>query len=263
VNPSNALFLGLVQGLTEFLPVSSSGHLVLAQTLLDFVQPGISFDIWLHLATLVAVLAALRREVMMMLRSLVPGAPAAAAVPGRRLVIGLIVGTIPAAVVGLVAKDAVEATFTSVRLVGVDLLLTAVILATTRLRRAGNAPLTTLRSFLIGAAQAVAILPGVSRSGSTLAASHALGLSGEDAARFSFLLSVPAILGAVVLDSKSLAALGSMAPLALALGFVTAAAAGYLAIRVVWRIMVRGKLAWFAPYCALLGVAAILWGGGR
>ena len=117
------------------------------------------------------------------------------------------------------------------------------------------------RGFLIGVAQALAILPGVSRSGSTLAAGSLLGLRGADAARFSFLLSVPAILGAVVLDAHELSALGQNEPLALAIGFIAAAVSGYLAIRIVWRVMERGRLAVFAPYCAIVGIIAILIGG--
>jgi len=256
----DALILGLVQGLTEFLPVSSSGHLVLAGRLLGLQHASLAFDVWLHLATLTAVLVALRSDVWTMLRSLSPSAAAPVAKRGRTLIVAVVVGTIPAVIVGLLAKDAVEAAFTSVRLVGVDLLLTAVILGISRMFPGRGMPLGPMKALGIGVAQCIAILPGVSRSGSTLTAGLMFGLSGEEAARFSFLLSVPAILGAAVLDAKEIAHLGGQ-PLLLIGSFVVAAVSGYVAIRVVWKVMERGKLAMFAPYCALLGIAALLIGG--
>ena len=222
---------------------------------------GVGFEVWLHLATLAAVVVALWRDVIAMIRSVFPGAPEEEGRRGRRLVIGVVVGTIPAVFVGLFAKDAVEAAFSSVRLVGADLLLTALILTVSRWFPGRGAPLTAWRAFLIGVGQSLAVLPGVSRSGTTLTVGLALGLSGEDSARFSFLLAIPAILGAVVLDYPELQQLGHSAPLALAVGFVVAMASGYLAIQVVWKVMERGKLAVFAPYCALLGLAALLVGG--
>ncbi len=259
-----ALILGLVQGLTEFLPVSSSGHLVLAGRLLGVNSQAHDFEawlIWLHLATLTAVGTALWREIRDTARSLLPGAPAEIAKPGRALALGLIIGTLPAVLVALTAKDAIDAAFTSVRLVGADLLLTAVVLAVSRGLRGGHAPVTPLRALLIGTAQALAILPGVSRSGMTLVAGLALGLSPATAVRFSFLLAVPAILGAVVLDLDALRAAWAGSPVALAAGFLSAAVSGYLAIRIVWRVMERGRLAVFAPYCAVLGIIALIVGG--
>ena len=256
-----SLVLGLVQGLTEFLPVSSSGHLVLAGRALGLTMNGVAFEIWLHLATLAAVVVALRRDILVMTRSLFPGGPPDDRRRGRGLVIGVVVGTIPAVVVGLLAKDPIEAAFSSVRLVGMDLLLTAAILTLSRWFPGGNAPLTAWRALVIGVGQSLAILPGVSRSGTTLTAGLMLGLSGRESARFSFLLSLPAILGAVVLDFHELAALRHSEPAALAIGFVASLVSGYLAIKVVWRVMERGRLIAFAPYCALLGLAALLIGG--
>lgn len=253
-----AFVLGLIQGLTEFLPVSSSGHLVLAGRLMGLRMNGVGFEIWLHLATLAAVVVALWPDVRMMIRSVFPGADPEEGRRGRGLVMGVIVGTIPAIFVGLFAKDAVEAAFSSVRLVGVDLLLTATILTVSRWFSGGGAALTSWRALLIGVGQSLAILPGVSRSGTTLTVGLALGLTGEESARFSFLLAIPAILGAVVLDFPELRGLGQSAPVALAVGFGIAMASGYLAIKMVWKVMQRGKLALFAPYCALLGLAAIL-----
>jgi undecaprenyl-diphosphatase len=260
LDPVSSLLLGLVQGLTEFLPVSSSGHLVLTERLFGVEAP-LAFEVWLHVATLAAVLVALRRDVGTMLRSLDPRARGEETRRARVWILALVAGTVPAAVVGLTAADAVEAAFTSVRLVGVDLLLTALVLFASRFLPPRALPLTPLRGLGIGVAQALAILPGVSRSGMTLVAGLGLGLSGVESARFSFLLAVPAILGAVVLQLPELGALGGESPLALALGFLSAAVSGYGAVRIVWRVMERGRLAAFAPYCLLLGIVVLLWGG--
>jgi len=255
------LILGLVQGLTEFLPVSSSGHLVLAELLFGAEEAPLAFEVWLHLATLTAVLAALRKEVLSLVRSLDLRARDAESKRWRGWILALGIGTVPAVVVGLTAADAVEAAFSNVRLVGVDLVVTAVVLFASRGFGGRGMPLTPLRALLIGIAQAVAILPGISRSGMTLVAGLALGLSGVDAARFSFLLAIPAILGAVVLQLPELASLGAEAPVPLLVGFVSAALSGYGAVLLVWRVVERGRLALFAPYCLLVGLAVLLWGG--
>jgi undecaprenyl-diphosphatase len=236
---------------------------VLTEAFFGIHEADLTFEIWLHLATLIAVLIALRHEVFVMARSLLPKAEPAVRRGGHRLILGLIVGTIPAVLIGLFAMDAVEASFESVTGTGIQLLVTAGILAVTPWLPSGTAPISGWRALLIGIAQAIAILPGVSRSGITLAAGLATGLSARDAARFSFLLSVPAILGGAVLEAGALAQLSRIAAIPLVLGFLASGISGYLAIRAVWRIMERGKLAWFAPYCALLGIATILWARTR
>jgi undecaprenyl-diphosphatase len=161
-------------------------------------------------------------------------------------------------IVGLGFGDLIERAFGSVTVVGVALLGTAAFLLVTRFLPLHHEPLTPWRALLVGAAQALAVIPGVSRSGATLTAGVAVGLDGEEAARFAFLLALPAILGAAVLEAGSLAELGRTSPAALVVGFVTAAISGYLAIRVVWRVMARGRLWMFAPYCALVGLVVLL-----
>jgi undecaprenyl-diphosphatase len=250
-----AFVLGLVQGLTEFLPVSSSGHLVLAERLLGLESVGLSFEVWVHLGTLVAVGAALYRELLDMAAVFLPSADPARRRAGKRWWVAVLVGTIPAVVVGLAAKDAVETAFASVRVVGVNLIVTAAILFASRFFRGGDAAVTPRRALLIGAAQALAILPGISRSGATLTAGWMLGLSGPQAARFSFLLAFPAILGAGVLEAQNLAAMDR--PAVLAVSFLTACVSGYAAIRMVWRVMAAGRLHWFAPYCAAVGALVL------
>lgn len=252
-----SVVLGLVQGLTEFLPVSSSGHLVLAEKVLDFESVGLGFEVWVHLATLAAVAFALRREILLMVRGLWPGARDDGAREGRRYWVLALIGTVPAAVFGIAAEDAISAAFDSVRVVGVDLLITAAFLFASRFIPARAERNTPLRAFLIGVAQACAIFPGISRSGATLAAGLAAGLPGAEAARFSFILAFPAILGAAVFEIESLVTLGQTEPAALALSFLAAMGSGYLAIRIVWRVMTRGRLFLFAPYCALVGLLVL------
>ena len=258
MTPTQAGILGVVQGLTEFLPVSSSGHLVLAGRLLGMEPDGVAFEVWLHLATLLAVVVALRRDIRRMLFGILPGTDPAEMRAARRLWMAVIVGTIPAAVVGLAFGDLVEQAFGSVTVVGISLLVTAAFLLVTRFLPLHAEPLTPGRAVAVGTAQALAIVPGISRSGATLTAGVAVGLDGEEAARFAFLLALPAILGAAVLEADQLAALGRTSPVALAVGFVTAAVSGYLAIRVVWRLMARGRIWVFAPYCAAVGLLVLL-----
>jgi len=257
-----AIILGLVQGLTEFLPVSSSGHLVIAQEFLGIDTPGLAFEVWLHLATLLAVTAALHREILGMALALLPGTSPEVRQRGFRFWVAIIVGTLPAIAVGLGLGDQVETAFSSLIAVGAGLLFTSLVLILSRFLRPGDKPLTPLRGLLIGAAQAVAIFPGVSRSGSTLTAGLAVGLPAVEAARFAFLLSFPAILGAAVLKADSLMELGQTAHAPLVLGFLASAVSGYAAIRVVWRVMERGRLWMFAPYCAVVGAVVLYLGFG-
>jgi len=182
-----AAFLGIIQGLTEFLPVSSSGHLVIAQKLIpSFTQPGILFDVILHFGTLFSVLFFFRKKLLSYLNI-------------KYLTI-LALGTLPAVVVRLLFKSQIETLFHSVRVVGFALLLTGTMNLLTDKIKSKDQRLTTKNSFLVGLAQAVAIIPGISRSGSTIFAGVAKGIDKKKAAEFSFILSIPAILGANILE---------------------------------------------------------------
>ena len=255
------LVLAVIQGLTEFLPVSSSGHLVLMQHVLDTREGDIFFDVVLHLGTLGSVLVVYRREVLRLLRL-----DAAA----RSYVLSLAVGTLPAVVVGLLAKDAVERVFHNPVFAAWGLLLTAGILFSTRgrgVRPAGlpepwePRPVPPGRALLVGTAQALAILPGISRSGSTIAAGLWLGIGRAEAARFSFLLSVPAILGALMLQIVSGdGATGADAAeyLRLALCMLVAFGVGLLAIRWTALAVVQSHFWRFSAYCVVLGTVALV-----
>lgn len=253
-----AIWLGVVQGLTEFLPVSSSGHLVIAQHFMsDFEQPGLTFDVVLHLGTLGAVLAFFRREVGLVLSGLRPGELGA---PGRRLIGLLAIGTLPAVVAALLFQDAIEASFENLAVVGVSLAMTGVWLLVTSRLATGTRALEKLRlsdAVVVGICQSAALVPGISRSGTTIGAGLTRGLAHGTAARFSFLLSVPAILGAAVFNLKDAAAVSSDAWLVYAAGFSTAFAIGYVAIGIVIKFLESQRFHLFGYYCLVLGGAVL------
>lgn len=247
--------LGLVQGLTEFLPVSSSGHLVLAQEYLGVRAPGIVLEVALHLATALAILLYFRRRLVDIFR----GAAGERGRGGRFLAL-IAVASVPAAAVGLLLEDQVAAIFERPRLVGAALLFTAAALFLSTVIRRGRlraADLGFAGAIAIGLAQALAIAPGVSRSGMTIVAGLLVGLAGEEAATFSFLLSVPAVGGAALLEARKIESFPGNWP-ALALAFAVAFLAGLAAIYVVLATVRGRRFTWFGVYCAAVGIAALL-----
>ena len=266
-----ALVLGIVQGATEYLPVSSSGHLVIAQHLFGLEEPALFFDIVLHLGTLVAVVWYYRKDILELvletfaaLRNLASGhswKETLQSYPGFRFALLIVVGTIPTAVIGLAFEDTFERLFGSVRLVGLMLILTGTVLLLTRLARNGGrdaAGMTWIDALLIGVVQGLAITPGISRSGITIATALLLGIERETAARFSFLLSIPSILGALMLRFGG--ANDGVGTTALVVGFSAAALTGYFCLALLVRLVKRGRLSWFAPYCFTLGLLALIFG---
>jgi undecaprenyl-diphosphatase len=269
IDSLEALVLGVVQGATEYLPVSSSGHLVIAQHLLGFTEPALLFDIVLHLGTLVAVvwyyrhdLQGLVRHSLLGLRELLAGGSATvvqAKYPCSRLAVLIVIGTIPTAVIGLTFEEAFESLFVSVRATGTMLMVTGLILVSSRLAPSdgrGIGQMRVLDALLIGLAQGLAITPGISRSGATIATALLLGIERETAARYSFLLSIPSIVGALLLelgDSGSDVAFPS-----LGVGFLAALVTGYACLTLLVYLVKRGRLAWFAPYCIALGLLAVV-----
>lgn len=250
------IFLGVVQGLTEFLPVSSSGHLVVAQAALDVQTPGVFVEVVLHVATLLAVTLVYRARIVALARGALVGDR------GSWRFIGLLViATIPAVIVGGLLRDVVERGFESLLVVGIDFLVTGTILWSARWARTGaHTEPNALGAALIGMGQALAILPGISRSGTTVTAAMWLRIDGVRAAEFSFLMAIPAIAGAAVLQLRHLSADAlDVGVVPLGLSFVSALVAGVLAIRLLVRLLTRGAFHRFAPYCWLLGAGTILW----
>jgi len=236
--------LGLVQGLTEFLPISSSGHLVVFENFLNVHFPGITFEVFLHVATLTAVVIYLWRDILEIFQF-------------RRYsfteqpLLLIVVGTIPAGVVGVLLGDVIEGLFESVNWVRYFFLLNSFILLTTRWTRGERERITLRDALLIGIAQSFAILPGISRSGATITAALLLGIKPSRAFSFSFLLSIAAISGAAVLKVKDLS--GSALSYGYIVGFLSALISGLLAIMILKRVVLVRKLHYFAYYTFLLG----------
>lgn len=259
-----ALVLGLVQGLTEFIPISSSGHLVLVPWALGWPAPELAFDTTLHLGTLAAVLAFFANDYLVLARAWLSSLRSPKSIDtNARLAWFLIIGTIPAVVAGVLLESWFEQMFTQPALVGVFLLITAALLFVAEKVGRQELDLSALgikSAVSIGLAQALAICPGISRSGATISAGMAFGLDRRAAARFSFLLSSPIILGAAI--SQILPLLSSGLALdqigVLLVGFVVAAVSGYLCIGFLLRYLATRGLWVFSVYCAAIGLATIL-----
>lgn len=259
-----ALILGIVQGATEFLPVSSSGHLVLGSHILGFQEQGIVFDVLLHLGTLVSVIAVFRRELAQMAK--VPfkwlGDHQLETQERQYLLwdVYVAVATIPAILVGLLYKEQIEKLFTSVTIVCFMLIATGLMMIMARFIPDRGRPVNGPKAFLMGCGQALAIIPGVSRSGTTIFTGMLLGINRETAARFSFIMSIPAILGAAVLNLGEVLAnppgAGTMA--VYVAGTVAAAVTGYLAIILLLDIIRKNRLQWFGYYCLAVATAGLL-----
>lgn len=305
-----ALVLGIVQGLSEFMPISSDGHLVLVPYLLGWEQPSLAFVVALHVGTLAAVLVYFRRDLGAMLAAVTGRAAPAEGQLYRRLALLIMLGSVPVAVVGFLFKERIETVFASPRAAAAFLFFTAALLATgekARDRRVAthrpnlNTPAgperrwtgdstsedattrtaTTVRdlrigrddrdptgaslvdlrvrhALIVGLMQSVALLPGVSRSGSTITGGLLSGLTREAATRFSFLLSIPALIGASMLSLGDLAEPGSYRGLDIAVGVLAAFVSGYLAIRWLVAWVARDRLTPFAWYCVAAGTTGLL-----
>ncbi len=256
-----AFILGLVQGLTEYLPISSSAHLVLVQYFLGLHDKMLFFDIVLHLGTLVALFVYFAADIAHIIRDSIygfffllqrkPVAKIKDSAPSSYWAFGVIAASVPTALIGFLFKHQLEAMFGSIKTLGYELLITTVILWLTRRFQEGKKSVQEagiLDFLLIGTLQGVAIVPGISRSGVTIAAGLFLGLKREEAFRFSFLLAIPAILGAAVLEFKEgLSILTSQWPV-YGVGFIAAAVSGFASIAVLSVIIRREKFHLFAWY---------------
>ena len=263
MNIFTAIVLGVIQGLTEFLPVSSSGHLVLFQKIFGIEEPALLFDTMLHVGTLVAVFAVLWKDIWAILRKLY-----------QPLTAYLIIATIPTVIFALAFRKPIEKLFETGQFLGICFLITSALLAAAELlskraaaggsglKKAGE--MNWLDALVVGIMQAVAIIPGVSRSGATLSGALSRGLNRDFAARFSFLLSIPAILGAAVFQLKDVVKAGETAAgdgigmAAIIAGTLSAAIVGFFAVRLMLKI-VREKSLWgFAIYTGILGVLVLI-----
>ena len=255
MNLASGIILGIVQGLTEFLPVSSSGHLVIASKLLC-LPVNVPFDIAVHFATLLAVCVFFARDILEMIKAFLFNRRLDD--PYFKLGLLVIVASIPTAIIGFSLKDIFETMFSSLLAVGLFLMLTGLLILTAD--RYGKArkdvkKVTFLDSLIIGLAQGCAIAPGLSRSGTTISASLLMGFERKLALRFSFLLSIPAILGASIFKSKAILHNVSLPMIA---GFIAAAISGYLAIWLFMKMIEKKDIRIFAYYCFIVGILTII-----
>ena len=266
MDAASSIILGIVQGLTEFLPVSSSGHLVLFQNLLGFKEPELLLDCSLHLGTLLAVCLYLRHDlksILMETKQFSSGFKEPRGTkkflsenPHASLALMALIGTLPTLLIGLLFRSTLESLFGSVNWVGMMLVVTGLVLAITKLipeDHCRREKVVIVAALAVGAAQGLALIPGISRSGVTIVCGLVCGLKRELAARFSFLLAIPAIIGATVVQLNA-EALGRVGLLPLSLGFVAAALVGLIALKILMGMVRRGNLFWFAPYCVALGL---------
>lgn len=248
-----ALVLGIVQGLTEFLPVSSTGHLLLGRKLLGLSEAGLFLDTMLHLGTLLAVVVVFWKDILYMIKN-----------PFSKLTLLIVVGTIPTAIIGLAFENFFEEISKTGVTVGWEFLLTGTILwVADNMKKKGNKgidEITFKDALMVGTLQGAAILPAVSRSGLTIAGALFQGINKQAAARFSFLISLPAILGAVVLQLHKLAGgqAESIGTSALVVGTIAAAISGYIAVKWMLAIIQRGSLKVFSIYVWILGIGILI-----
>jgi len=261
---TEAVIMGLVQGLTEFLPISSSGHLVIARQLLGVVkEPGILFEVMLHLGTLLAVLVYFRGEIASIIFAIFPSTDMdnEKRRSRRGLAMAVIAGTLPTVVIALLFKDTFEELFNSVRTVSFMLLITgAVLYLSDKVEKSGRDTVRLRDALLIGTIQGIAIIPGISRSGSTIATGLFGGLKAETSATYSFLLSIPAIMGAAVLHAGDLTGFDNGNILPYSAGVMAAAISGFLSIKVLMKIVAGRNLRIFAFYCWTVGIGSLIIG---
>lgn len=251
-----AIILGLIQGLTEFLPVSSSGHIELGKAILGVeIKEGVAFTVAVHAATVLSTLVVFRKDII----NLFAGFFKFKMNVETQFVLKILLSTIPVLLVGIFLKDEVEKLFDgNLLVVGIMLLVTATLLTLSKyLQRANTKPITYRDSFIIGIAQAIAVLPGLSRSGSTISTGLMLGNNRDEVAKFSFLMVIIPILGAAFLDLAK----GEFEPIniqPIIAGFIAAFITGYFACSWMVKLVRKGNLIWFAIYCAIVGLTAII-----
>lgn len=268
MNWFEAIILGLLQGLTEFLPVSSSGHLVLAQEWLGMEQNDLVFEVFVHFGTLLAVVLVFREDISRLLASLRKTIGNLSSIKDQiredrevRLALFIFIGSLPAAIIGFFFADYYQTVFAIPFVVSWMLVVTGTILLLTRWSVSKHGSIRMTDAVMMGIVQALAIIPGISRSGSTIGAGLFLGLEKSEAARFSFLLSIPVILGATLIKSIDLANEPFSADrlLTLSLGTFVAFVSGYLSVRFLLSLIQKGKFSYFSYYCFLVGIAGIIY----
>ena len=274
-----AIILGIIQGLAEFLPISSSGHLALAKGFFGMEEAPMAFDVFLHLGTLIAVFAIYYKDIFEIIKEFFGICADIIAniitffkgdkkyrkiikTPYRRFTVLVIVSTIPTAIIGVLLKDIVKKSGETLLIPGICLLVTAVMLFVSDNLKDGNKTeknTSWWNALFIGACQGVATMPGISRSGTTITAGLVSGLKRDFVVKYSFIMSIPAILGAVVLEiPKMKGSLSTVPASCYVVGVITSAIVGYICIKAMLVIVKKKKFKYFSYYCALIGIAAII-----
>ncbi len=267
MNYIESILLAILQGLTEFLPISSSGHLVLAEHLLGVKKSGIDFEVFVHFGTMLSVVLILWKDIFEILRSFFTKIFQFEKLKDNfksdinfKTAILIIWASIPAGVIGVMFEEKIESTFQNPKLTSLFLIVTGIILFSTRFAK--NNPdkdFGFASSFFVGIAQAFAILPGISRSGTTISAGMIAGINGVKSARFSFLLSLPAIFGATLLKTKEIIELSLFDKLPqLLISSAIAFTTGYIAIKFLLKVISRGNFSLFAYYCVIVGLLGLI-----
>jgi len=250
-----AVISGIIQGITEFFPISSSGHLVVLHHFFGLKEVMLAFDVFLHFATLVSIVIFFHKDIIAMFSS------------NRAMLKFIVLGCIPTFIIGILFKDAIESIFTSVTVAGISFLVTGFFLIITSIaarywKKTREArPLSALNSILIGIAQGIAIMPGISRSGATIGTALAVGINEETALKFSFLLSLPVILGANLLKAKQIYGnLVSIDPIPFLAGGIVAMVTGLIAIKALFGILRKNLFYLFGIYCLIAGFLVLISG---
>lgn len=262
------LFLGLIQGITEPIPVSSSGHLVLFEHFFGMEISGLSFEVLVNFASLLAVLFIYRSDLIQLTKNSVSYVVVSEKTQSMKkdfyFVLYLIIGTVPAGIIGVLFQDQIAAVFKGVRVIGITLIITGIALWLIRNLKGSKSDgeLTLKDSIIIGLSQAVALIPGISRSGATIVSAMALGTKRDTALKFSFFLYIPVSLGGMILSISDLVHDPRIGELFLpyTLAFIASLIASYFSLKWFINIMKKGKLGYFSIYCFIVGIAVVIFG---
>ncbi|MFZ7119763.1 MAG: undecaprenyl-diphosphate phosphatase [Eubacteriaceae bacterium] len=271
MNTITSIILGIVQGLTEFLPISSSGHLVIFQYFFNVTEGNLAYDVLLHLGTLIAIIIAFWKSILNMVIEFfsmckdffTSGSFKIHKSKYRKYILSIILASIPVGIIGILFADIFETLFSNIQVVSFTLIITGIILMLGEKIGKKNTKsieqLSIKETFIIGFFQAFAIVPGISRSGSTIVGGLMSGLEKQEATEFSFLVSLPAVLGAVLLKSKDIMELESLgiSPITLFSGFFASIIFGILAIKLLVELVKKGKLHYFSYYCWAMSIILI------
>lgn len=251
MNIFKAIILGLVQGITEWLPISSSGHLALVQYFFN-IESSVAFDAFLHLASLIVIFIVFWKDIKEIIIGLIHKDK-----KYINLFLYLVIASIPAGIIGFLLKDSIDNIFSNILFIGIFLIITSIILFLTKFTKNKNKDLNIKNSLFIGLFQAVAVLPGISRSGSTISAGLFSGLDPKKASKFSFLLSIPVILGSTILETKNIVEINNI--WYLIISCLVTIIIGIFSLRYFLQIVDKNKFKYFSIYCFVLGALVVIY----